>query len=193
MVGKTARRPRTAIRLPPAASGLLQAQGVRRSARVGAAFEHAALLVGDDGAHGSGEPRPIRPPLDLVAELSERLPGRLGDAALEIEPAGIVGVRLERGGEAVGGDARRLDRFLRAPCRRGCTLRNTCSIACVCTSPPGVPNGIAILPGSMAIAGLGVRRGRLPGATPDGCFGSAQFWLPRDEGMIPRPGTTGAL
>ena len=38
----------------------------------------------------------------------------------------------------------------------------------VCTSPPGVPNGIFSLPGWMAIAGLGVSRGRLPGATPDG-------------------------
>ena len=32
----------------------------------------------------------------------------------------------------------------------------------------GVPNPILILPGFMAIAGLGVRRGRLPGATLDG-------------------------
>ncbi len=47
-------------------------------------------------------------------------------------------------------------------------LRKTCSIAWVCTSPPGVPNGIFILPGWIAIAGLGVSRGRLPGATPDG-------------------------
>ena len=66
-------------------------------------------------------------------------------------------------------------------------------MAWVCTSPPGVPNGIAILPGWIAIAGLGVRRGRLPGATPDGWFGSAQFWLPRGEGIMPSPGTTGAL
>src|SRR2546421_8561506 len=72
-------------------------------------------------------------------------------------------------------------------------LRNTCSIACVCTSPPGVPNGIAILPGCIAIAGLGVSLGRLPGATPDGWLGSPQFWLPRGDGMMPSPGTTGAL
>ena len=44
----------------------------------------------------------------------------------------------------------------------------TCIMAWVCTSPPGVPNGIFILPGWIAIAGLGVNRGRLPGATPDG-------------------------
>src|SRR5207244_209136 len=42
-------------------------------------------------------------------------------------------------------------------------------------------------------AGLGVRRGRLPGATPEGWSGSPQDWLPREEGMRPSPGTTGAL
>src|SRR4051812_36508330 len=72
-------------------------------------------------------------------------------------------------------------------------LRKTCSIAWVWTSPPGVPNGIAQPPGLIASAGLGVRRGRLPGATPDGCAGSAQDWLPREDGVRPRPGMVGAL
>src|SRR6478736_5803055 len=69
----------------------------------------------------------------------------------------------------------------------------TCSIAWVCTSPPGVPNGIT--PPSLVtkIAGFGVNRGRLPGATPAGCFGSGRLCEPRPDGVIPRPGTTGTL
>jgi hypothetical protein len=34
--------------------------------------------------------------------------------------------------------------------------------------PPGVPNGIFILPGSIAIAGLGGEPRPLAGATPEG-------------------------
>src|ERR1700733_4485691 len=69
----------------------------------------------------------------------------------------------------------------------------TCSIAWVCTSPPGVPNGIT--PPSLVtkIAGFGVSRGRLPGATPAGCLGSGRLCEPRPDGVIPRPGTTGTL
>src|ERR1700761_1523552 len=43
------------------------------------------------------------------------------------------------------------------------------------------------------IAGLGVRRGRLPGATPAGWRGSGRLWEPRPDGVMPRPGTTGTL
>src|SRR5215469_16669858 len=72
------------------------------------------------------------------------------------------------------------------------TLSSTCNIAWVCTSPPGVPNGrnCAPLP-LIASAGLGVRRGRLPGATPAGCFGSGRDCEPRFDGMNPVPGTIG--
>src|SRR5687767_5657728 len=73
------------------------------------------------------------------------------------------------------------------------TLRNTWSIACGCTSPPGVPNGMNALPFLNAIAGLGVSRGRLPGATDDGCVGSAHDCVPRPEQTIPTPGMTGVL
>ena len=41
------------------------------------------------------------------------------------------------------------------------------------------------------MAGLGVRRGRLPGAMQAGTRGSAHDWVPRDEGTKPRPGMTG--
>src|SRR5262245_12953416 len=41
------------------------------------------------------------------------------------------------------------------------------------------------------MAGLGVRRGRLPGATHDGWPGTAQDCDPRAEGQNPRPGITG--
>ena len=58
-------------------------------------------------------------------------------------------------------------------------LRNTCSIACTCMSPPGQPNGITQPSSRTAIAGLGVSRGRLPGATPDGWRGSGRDCVPR--------------
>src|SRR5262245_30985370 len=70
-------------------------------------------------------------------------------------------------------------------------LRNTCSIACTCTSPPGAPNGMTLPSSRTAIAGLGVRRGRLPGATPDGWSGSGRDCVPRPDGTMPRPGIPG--
>src|SRR5215471_10449829 len=72
-------------------------------------------------------------------------------------------------------------------------LSITCSIACVCTSPPGVPNGITPPDPVTTIAGFGVRRGRLPGATPAGWRGSGRLCEPRPDGVMPRPGTTGTL
>src|SRR5678815_2082014 len=41
------------------------------------------------------------------------------------------------------------------------------------------------------MAGLGVRRGRLPGARAAGCAGSVQFCEPREDGQSPVPGMTG--
>ena len=58
-------------------------------------------------------------------------------------------------------------------------------------SPPGPPNGITHWPRLSAIAGFGVSRGRLPGATHEGWPGTAQDCDPRDEGQKPRPGITG--
>src|SRR4051812_920112 len=49
------------------------------------------------------------------------------------------------------------------------------------------------LPFFSASAGLGVRRGRLPGATDDGCVGSPHDCVPRPEQRIPTPGTIGVL
>src|SRR3984885_10961068 len=73
------------------------------------------------------------------------------------------------------------------------TFSSTCSIAWICTSPPGVPNGITPPLSVTSIAGLGVSRGRLPGATPAGWRGSGRLCEPRPDGVIPRPGTTGTL
>src|SRR5688572_19403957 len=73
------------------------------------------------------------------------------------------------------------------------TFRNTCSIACGWTSPPGVPKGMYALPPLNARAGLGVSRGRLPGATDDGCSGSPHDCVPRPEHRMPTPGTIGVL
>jgi len=70
-------------------------------------------------------------------------------------------------------------------------LSRVCSIAWLCTSPPGVPKGSTKRPGATAIAGLGVSRGRLPGARRLGCPGVVQDCDPREEGQSPVPGTTG--
>ena len=43
----------------------------------------------------------------------------------------------------------------------------------------------------MASAGLGVKRGRLPGATADAWPASAKDCEPRDDGHKPVPGITG--
>src|SRR3984957_7203623 len=72
-------------------------------------------------------------------------------------------------------------------------LSSTCNIACGCTSLPGEPNGMIHLPSRLAIAGLGVNRGRLPGARHAGCAGSVQDCMPRDDGAIPVPGITGVF
>src|SRR3974390_927528 len=72
-------------------------------------------------------------------------------------------------------------------------LSRTCNIAWVCTSPPGVPNGITPPAAVTTIAGFGVSRGRLPGATPAGGAGSGRLWEPRPDGGVARPGTTGTL
>ena len=72
-------------------------------------------------------------------------------------------------------------------------LSSVCSIACACTSPPGVPNGMARPSGPSASAGLGVSRGRLPGATEAVCDGSPQDCEPREDGHNPVPGMTGVL
>src|SRR5689334_9166221 len=71
------------------------------------------------------------------------------------------------------------------------TFRKTCNIACVCISPSGVPNTNTDPSSFSAIAGFGVRRGRLPGATPEGWRGSGRDWTPRVDIISPVPGTTG--
>ena len=58
-------------------------------------------------------------------------------------------------------------------------------------SPPGVPNGMIQRPGDWTRQGFGVRRGRLPGATHDGCPRTAHDCAPRDDTAMPVPGTTG--
>ena len=60
-------------------------------------------------------------------------------------------------------------------------------------SPPGQPKGIERPSSPTAIAGFGVSRGRLPGATPLGCDGSGRDCSPRRLGTIPRPGITGEV
>ena len=57
----------------------------------------------------------------------------------------------------------------------------------------GVPKGMMPPPGVSARAGIGVNRGRLPGASPAGWAGSVRFCDPRLDTTMPRPGTIGEL
>ena len=59
------------------------------------------------------------------------------------------------------------------------------------TSPPGVPNAITAPSGWSSMAGLGVSRGRFPGATALAWPGSSQPCEPRDETVSPVPGMIG--
>src|SRR6185437_3521704 len=72
-------------------------------------------------------------------------------------------------------------------------LSRTCSIACGWTSLPGEPNGMTQPESPTTMDGLGVSRGRLPGARQAGCAGSVQDCMPREDGAMPVPGTTGPL
>src|SRR5215813_13391273 len=72
-------------------------------------------------------------------------------------------------------------------------LRKTWSIDWHCTSPPGVPSGMNGLPSVNTIAGQGVSRGRLPGATALAWPSTAHDCEPRDEMPRPVPGVIGAL
>ncbi|CFP60417.1 Uncharacterised protein [Bordetella pertussis] len=67
---------------------------------------------------------------------------------------------------------------------------STCSMACTWLLPPGLPSGRMRLPRWMAMAGLGVSRGRLPGARLAGWLASARDWDPREDGHSPVPGIT---
>ena len=64
-------------------------------------------------------------------------------------------------------------------------------MACCWTSPPGVPKGMNARPSRSTMAGAGVSRGRLPGATMLGCPGRSQPCDPRGETTHPTPGMTG--
>ena len=125
--------------------------------------------VGLHHLHRAGQPGLLRPVADLVALGGQRVARRLRDGGFDRQAAGE---------EVEGGEAGRGRNSWRSaaprsppapPCRSCRTLSTTCSMAWICTSPPGVPKGITPPSSVTIIAGLGVSRGRLPGATPQGC------------------------
>src|SRR5262245_2301602 len=71
------------------------------------------------------------------------------------------------------------------------TFSRNCTIAWGWMSFPGEPKGMYAFPSRSSIAGLGVRRGRLPGASAAGCAGSVHDCEPREDGQSPVPGITG--
>src|SRR5262249_43985060 len=91
----------------------LPAHGIGLAPGVGPTVEHAGCLVDEEAADGAGPPYPLRPPVHFVSESREGIPSLLGNPALDIQPAGIVAVRLEGIGETVASKARRLNRLLR--------------------------------------------------------------------------------
>ena len=78
-----------------------------------------------------------------------------------------------RSREIEAGDARRLDRRLRFHAVID-QVDQQLTIACGCTSLPGVPYGANTRPSFMIKPGLGVKRGRFPGARTLGCPSSTQ-------------------
>ncbi len=139
---------------------------IGRPARIGAGADQAGARVGQDRLHRAGQPRPVRPLLDLVPARGEFVAHRR-DRSVPPPPAGRGNTRTARTRRGTSSDATRGASI--AFCRsmpKCMTFSSTCSIAWVCTSPPGVPNGITPPASVTSIAGLGVSRGRLPGATP---------------------------
>lgn len=61
----------------PRAIGEVEARSqpdcIGRPARVGAGFEHAGLVIGNDRANGASQPCPVGPPFDVVAKAAECL------------------------------------------------------------------------------------------------------------------------
>ena len=72
-------------------------------------------------------------------------------------------------------------------------FRKYCKVAWHWASPPGVPNGIHGLPSLKARRAFGVKRGRLPGMSTEGCRGSSHVCVPRPDGVKPSVGATGAM
>ena len=79
---------------------------------VGAGNLVARLGIDRDGADPARAPAQLRPGHDLVALRLQGL-GVMHQGGLQAQHAGLVGVRPERAGETLRGEARRLDRGLR--------------------------------------------------------------------------------
>src|SRR5690606_41085833 len=62
---------------------------------------------------------------------------------------------------------------------------------CALPISPGQPMAISGSPSSMMTAGLGVSRGRFPGARAAGWSASTRDWQPRPDTPKPRPGIIG--
>ena len=118
---------------------------------------------------------------------AERIARRLADPLLDVEAAGIIGVRLETVGEVAGDEARRLDRLLDVHAEDQMIeehLQHALRLQ-VAARRAERHQELAL---RMAIAGLGVSLGRLPGAATEVWLGSAHDCEPRADGHEPRPG-----
>ena len=78
-------------------------------------------------------------------------------------------------------------------CGAACLQHDECTSAiCMRMSAAGEQQkDMTSRPSRKTIAGLGVSRGRLPGATALGYSGTSQDWEPREETASPVPGITG--
>src|SRR6185503_10075343 len=71
------------------------------------------------------------------------------------------------------------------------TFRKNCSVHWSCWSPPGVPHAIHGAPSFIAIDGVSVVRGRLPGRSALARLGLRLNICPRVPRQNPSPGMTG--
>ena len=103
------------------------------------------------------------------------------------QPIGQVLEGRERVGEAPGREARRVDRLLEVDAEVDVVdqhLEHRLDLHVAAGAAEGDRAAVV----ATAIAGFGVSRGRLPGATPDGCAGSGRDCRPRSEGTMPEAG-----
>src|SRR5205085_4434461 len=88
------------------------ADGIALPPRIGAAFEGAGVEA-PYRAYARARGREVRHVPDEVAEIGEPVADIARDAALDLQHAGLVGVREERPGKAPRDDPRRFDGGLR--------------------------------------------------------------------------------
>ena len=183
---KLSSRPATQAVTTVRRAGQSPAQRAAHAPGVGGTFELARLKVLADRAHSACPVRTSRPSARRGAARGEPVARCLVDASFEGDEAGTRGVGREGIGMAVGGETRSLHRILQRHAENQ-AVEQELQVRLDLRVAAGVPNGMIQRPGASAKHGLGVRRGRLPGARHDGWPRIAHDWSPRDDTASPFP------